>query len=127
MKQFRAWIDGLLQPRKSNLEDGTIDDIHQALSDQTVRHYWIKSLEDELWQLNIKIDRVMEDDQETEWKKLSMRRNAIIFVMNKILDARNLIESEREEQERQNRVFESYRGTASGLPLDNRANNLARD
>lgn len=94
-----------------------MDEINSALANETIRHYWIKSLEEEIWQLNVKIDRVMEAEQETEWKKLSMRRNAIIFVMNKILDAKHLIESELADQERQNRTFEKYQGAAAALDL----------
>jgi len=112
-----AWIKERLRPSKSNFDDGAIDEINTALADQTIRHYWIKSLEDEIWQLNVKIDRVMEAEQENEWKKLSARRNAIIFVMNKILDARNLIESEKADQERQNRTMEKFQGAAAPLDL----------
>lgn len=117
MRDFTAWLKERFRPSKSNFEDGAIDEIHQALADQTIRHYWIKSLEEEIWQLNIKIDRVMEVEQDVEWKKLSMRRNAILFVMNKILDAKNLIESEKADQERQNRTMEKYQGAAAALDL----------
>lgn len=117
MRDFTTWLKERFRPSKSNFDDGVIEEINEALGDQTIRHYWIKSLEDEIWQLNVKIDRVMEAEQDTEWKKLSMRRNAIIFVMNKILDAKHLIESERADQERQNRTFEKYQGAAAPLDL----------
>lgn len=102
---------------KSNFDDGKIEEIHSALADQTVRHYWVKSLEEEIWQMNIKLDHLMEAEQDQEWKKLSMRRNAILFVLNKILDAKNIIESEREDQEHQNRLAEKLAQAAAPLDL----------
>src|SRR5258708_5979310 len=117
MRKFTSWLKEVLEPQKSNFDDGKIEEIHTALSDQSVRTVWIHSLEEEIWQLNIKLDHLMESEEEREWKKLSMRRNAILFVMNKILEAKQLLESEREDQEHQNRRAERIADAAT-VPLD---------
>jgi len=117
MKPFTAWIKKVLEPSKSNFDDGKIEEVMAALADQTVRHVWMKSLEDEIWQLNIKLDRLMDDTADTEWRQLAMRRRAILFVLNKILEAKQLIESEREDLESQNRRAERI-AQATAAPLD---------
>ncbi|HXC61207.1 MAG TPA: hypothetical protein VNV63_00910 [Nitrospiria bacterium] len=117
MRKFSAWIKKVLEPAKSNFEDGKIEEVMQALGDETIRYYWMKSLEEEIWTLNIKLDRMMDENADTEWRQTAMRRRAILFVLNKILEAKELIESEREDRENQNRKAERM-ASLTAVPLD---------
>lgn len=118
MKRFHKWIDSFLNPEQTNLRDGALEDIIQALDNPSIRRKWVQGLMTEIWESNIKLDRLMEAEKDDEWKKISMRRNSIVFCLNQILSTRDMLESELIEQDRQNKIFESYKGVSA--PLDNR-------
>jgi len=123
MKKFTDWIKTTLKPATSNIADGKIEEVLAALADQAIRQYWMKLMETELWTLNVKVDRLMDSESERawterEWQKLSMRRNAILYVLNLILDAKNDIESERDALEGQNRKAERITQINAAAALD---------
>ena len=115
MRRFWKWIGEVLDPVDTNLREGALDDILKALENPSVRKRWIEDLLTEIWESNIRLDRLMEEEKDSEWKKISMRRNSIVFCLNQILTAKDTLESELAEQERQNRIFEQYQGAAAQL------------
>jgi len=118
MRNFWKWINEALDPALTNLKDGAMDDVVKALENPSVRRRYVESLITEIWEDNIRLDRLMESEKDAEWKKISMRRNAIVFCLNQILAAQDQLESELGEQNRQNRIFGTFQGAAAAL--DNR-------
>lgn len=118
MNRLRTWIESVLQPEETNLKEGALEDILKALESPAVRKLWIKQLMDELWQLNIGLDRLMEAEEEGKWRRITARRNSIVFCLNEILTARDLLDSELVEQERRDRLMEQFKGVAA--PIDSR-------
>jgi len=118
MRNFWKWINEALNPMDTNLKDGAMEDVMKALENPSVRRRYVESLITEIWEANIRLDRLMEDEKEAQWEKISMRRNSIVFCLNQILAAQDELESELAEQNRQNRILTSYQGAAA--PLDNR-------
>jgi hypothetical protein len=92
---LKKWLESMIHPSKSNLADGTAETIMIALNEPGVRRRWVESLIEELWQLNIKIDRLMEQEAEKEWPKISQRRNAIVYCLQLILDSKSALDYER--------------------------------
>ncbi len=115
MRNFLKWINEALNPVDTNLKDGAIDDVVKALENPSVRRRYVESLITEIWEMNIRLDRLMEEEQDREWKKISMRRNAIVFCLNQVLTVQDQLESELAEQDRQNRILEKYQGAAAAL------------
>ena len=118
MRNFFKWINEALDPVDTNLKDGAMEDVLKALENPSVRRRYIESLITEIWEMNVRLDRLMEEEQDKEWKKISMRRNSIVFCLNQILTVQDQLESELAEQDRQNRILSSYQGAAA--TLDNR-------
>lgn len=118
MIDFSRWFGHIFDPQKTNLREGAFEDILAALDNPTVRRMYVEGLLNEIWESNIRLDRLMEKEQDTEWKKISIRRNAIVFCLNQVLTTKESLESELVEQERQDRLLATYQGAAA--PLDNR-------
>jgi len=118
MRNFWNWINEALDPATTNLKDGAMEDVLKALENPSVRRRYVESLVTEIWEMNIRLDRLMEAEKDAEWKKISMRRNSIVFCLNQVLSVQDELESELVEQNRQNRILETFKGAAA--TLDNR-------
>lgn len=129
MRNFKAWIAKILSPEQAQLKsDISLEQVMEALNDATVRRLWIQAMLDKVQMMNLELDNLLsKEDRQRTWEMFAIERRTLLRSITMILDARDHLESERDAQERQNRVFESYKGAAATLPLDNRANNLARD
>jgi hypothetical protein len=128
MNRLTKWIESLYAPEKTNFnQDVTLEEVMQALADPTVRKYWIQAIIEELRNINVRFDRMMDAKIAAKFEEDMYRRKGILFALNQILDSKHMIESEREDQERQNRIFAQYQGAAAPVTFDNRATNPARD
>lgn len=129
IKNFKVWLSKILKPEEAQFKsDISLEQVMEALNDPTIRKLWIQSMMDKVQAMNIELDNLLSnEDRQRTWETFAIERRTLLRSITMILDARDVLESERDAQERQNRTFEAYRGMAAALPLDNRANNLARD
>jgi hypothetical protein len=120
------WIKSYLKPEAMQFKELSLDDIMGALNDPWIRKYWINSMIEKVQVANMELDNLLtKEDRSRVWEAIAIERRTILRALTMILDARDILESEREAQESQNRTFEQYQGAAA--PLDNRANNRATD
>lgn len=129
MRNFKVWLGKILNPQEAQLKsDISLEQVMEALNDPTVRKIWIESVLAKVQTMNIELDNLLaKEDRQRVWETFAIERRTLLRSITMILDARDMLESERDAQDRQNRTFEAYKGTAAALPLDNRPNNLARD
>lgn len=129
MRNFKVWLGKILNPQEAQLKsDISLEQVMEALNDPTVRKIWIESVLVKVQAMNIELDNLLaKEDRQRVWETFAIERRTLLRSITMILDARDMLESERDAQDRQNRTFEAYKGTAASLPLDNRPNNLARD
>lgn len=100
----------------------------EALNDPTVRKYWIESMIVKIRDANMELDNLLaKEDRQRSWETFAIERRTLLRTITMILDARDVLDSERDAQDRQNRIFTAYQGTAASLPLDDRPNNRASD
>lgn len=129
MKSFKVWLLKILSPEESQLKsDISLEMVMEALNDPTVRKYWIESMISKIRDANMELDNLLaKEDRQRSWETFAIERRTLLRCITMILDARDMLDSERDAQERQNRTFTQYQGAAATLPLDNRPNNHASD
>lgn len=129
MKSFRYWLLKVFDTKEAQFKnDISLEQVMEALNDPTVRQYWVQSMMDKIQAMNIEVDNLLaKEDRQRTWETFAIERRTLLRSLSMILDARDVLESERDAQERQNRTFVKYQGAAADLPLDNRPNNRASD
>lgn len=129
MRTFKEWLLKALDPKETQLQTQvSLEQLMEALNDPTVRQYWVQSMMDKIQAMNIEVDNLLaKEDRQRTWETFAIERRTLLRSLSMILDARDVLESERDAQERQNRTFVKYQGAAADLPLDNRPNNRASD
>ena len=69
--------------------------------------------------MNVELDNLLsQEDRTRKWETFAIERRTLLRALTMILDAKDTIESDRFEQEAQNRIFERFKGTA--VPLEHR-------
>lgn len=129
MRTFKTWLSSILSSKNAQLKsDISLEQVMEALNDATVRKIWIQSILDKIQTMNMELDNLLaKEDRQRSWETFAIERRTLLRCITMILDARDMLESERDAQERQNRTFTQYQGAAASLPLDNRPNNRASD
>jgi hypothetical protein len=113
-----AWLKNIFSPIQTQYQEGELEDIKRALEIPSVRELWMVSMVSKIKDSNIAIDSLLDkQDKDRLWETVAIERRTILRCLQMILDARDTLESEKEAQERQNRVMESYRGAAAPLDL----------
>lgn len=99
-------------------KDVSLDEIREALQNHTVQTLWLNDIISKIQQANIEVDNLLaKEDKQRIWETFAIERRTLIACLRMILDARDVIESEREEQESQNRRAERI-AQATAAPLD---------
>lgn len=129
MKSFKFWLFKILNPTEAQLQtEVSLEQVMEALNDPTVRKYWIESMIVKIRDANMELDNLLaKEDRQRSWETFAIERRTLLRTITMILDARDVLDSERDAQDRQNRIFTAYQGTAASLPLDDRPNNRASD
>ncbi len=115
---FDKWLKGVLSPSEMQYREVSIEDIHAALKDQAVQTLWLREMILKIQQMNMEIDNLLsKGDKERIWETFAIERRTLLASLRMILDAKDMLESEREDQERQNRRAERM-AQATATPLD---------
>lgn len=118
MRSFNRWLKEILHPNEMQYKDVSLDEIREALQNHTVQTLWLNDIISKIQQANIEVDNLLaKEDKQRIWETFAIERRTLIACLRMILDARDVIESEREEQESQNRRAERI-AQATAAPLD---------
>lgn len=114
--KLKAWIESLYKPEETNLQFSS-EDLLGMLNDAQVRRHWLNALVDELRAINVTADRVLDEGKSVEeFKSKSIRRRAIIFCLNQILDSKQSLDNEQFEDRKRDNLKIDFQAA----PLDER-------
>lgn len=95
-----------------------MEDVHAALQDQAVQTLWLQDIVLRIQQMNLELDHLLgKPDKDRIWETFAIERRTLLRCVQMILDARDVLNSEREDQERQNQRRERI-NQAMAAPLD---------
>ena len=118
MISFAKWLSNLFQPAQMQYREVSLEDIHFALQDQAVRNLWLKEMILKIQQMNMEVDNLLaKEDKQRVWETFAIERRTLLVCLRMILDAKDILESEREDQERQNQRAQRI-ASAMAAPLD---------
>lgn len=129
VNNFKRLLSKILNPKESQFNSEiSLEQVMEALNDPTVRKYWVESMIEKIRDANMELDNLLaKEDRQRSWETFAIERRTLLRCITMILDSRDMLDSERDAQERQNRYLTQYQGAAAALPLDNRPNNRASD
>lgn len=119
---MKNWLKKILHPNETQFKaEISLDEIMVAFDSPTIRRYWMEAMITKIQAMNMELDNLLaKSDKDRIWETIAIERRTILRCITMILDAKNTIESEQEAQERQNRLFTLYEGSAASLPLEKR-------
>ena len=118
MISFKKWLRDVFHPEKMQYQEMALDDVRAALQDQTVQTLWLNEIILKIQQMNMEVDNLLaKEDRQRIWETFAIERRTLLRCVQMILDARDILNSEREDQERQNRRVERE-ALLTAAPLD---------
>jgi hypothetical protein len=118
MISFRKWLQDIFKPSEMQYREASLEDVHAALQDQAVRTLWLMEIVLKIQQMNMELDNLLaKPDKERIWETFAIERRTLLRCVQMILDARDVLNSEREDQELQNRRAERI-AQSTAAPLD---------
>ena len=113
MKKLWDWF---YEPKEMQFREGDLTDFQSALQNHEVQARWFDAMISRIREINIEIDKLLaKEDRQRVWETFAIERRTLLAVLRMILDARDTLNSERFEQDAQNRLFERYRGAAAKI------------
>jgi hypothetical protein len=118
MISFKKWLQKIFSPQEMQCRDISFDDVRAALSDSAVQALWLKEIVSKIQSMNMEIDNLLaKPDKDRIWETFAIERRTLLRCIEMILDAKMVLESEREALESQNRRAERI-ARATAAPLD---------
>ena len=115
---MKKWLNKILHPSETQYKEFSFEDVRAALQDQSVQTLWLNDIILKIQQMNMEIDNLLsKEDRERVWETFAIERRTLLRCVQMILDAKDRLESEREDLERQNQRRERI-AQAMAAPLD---------
>lgn len=86
MKKVKKWLSDLFSPE--NVQGLVLESLVEALSDPQTRDIWLKSVYNDLKEMNVEIDRALVSGMDYKIADLCARRKAYQQILESLLSAK---------------------------------------
>lgn len=111
-----SWLGKLFEPEQMQYKDYSLEEIQAALQNHEVQKRWLDSILTKIQQMNMEVDNLLaKEDKARVWETFAIERRTLLACLRMITDAKDSIETDRFEQEAQNKLFTRYQGASAAL------------